>query len=111
MISAGFAETIGDMDICKNVAESLHKKYPGHLWAVSIQGGMIIIKNLAISHTHGMAVKLTSYYADPRNHKVIMMAGELLERAHLKRGRDTGEPVNILEGVAEKYQPSHGVIR
>ena len=111
MISVGFADTVRDMDVCKDVAESLHKHYPGHLWAVSIQGGMIVIKNLAISHSHGMCVRLDSYYADPRNHKIMMMAGELLERAHLRRGRDDGAPVTILEGVAAKYQPSSGKIR
>jgi hypothetical protein len=111
MISVGFAETVSELSICKDVAESLHKKYPGHLWAVSVQGGMIVIKNLAISHTHGMCVKLENYYADPRNKRILLMAGELLERAHLKRGRDEGAPVNILEGVAAKYQPSNGRIR
>lgn len=111
MLIRGDTNDIRDMSICKDVAETLHSKYPGHLWAVSIQGGTIIIKNLAVSHSHGMVVHLSSYYADPSNSKIMRYAGELLERAHLRRGRDTGDTATILEGVAEKYQPSNGIIR
>lgn len=111
MLLQGHTQDIRDMDIAKDVAESLHKHYPGHLWAVSVQGGIVYIRNLAVSHSHGMVVHLSSYYADPGNRKIITSAGELLERAHLKRGADNGDQAIILEGVAEKYQPRDGLVR
>lgn len=111
MLVQGHTQDIRDMDIAKDVAESLHRHYPGHLWAVNVQGGIIGIRNLAISHSHGMVVHLDTYYQDPGNKKIIMSAGELLERAHLKRGRDDGDQAIILEGVAEKYQPRDGIVR
>lgn len=107
----GDAETLQEMDICKDVAETLHQHYPGHLWAVSVQNGAVVVKNLKISHTHGMIIHLKNYFADPSNKLVIRLGGELLERAHIKRGRDDGENAYILEGAAAKYQPTNGIIR
>jgi hypothetical protein len=111
MILQGTAKNVRDMGVARDVAETLNKHYPGHLWAVSIEGQVIAIKNLAISHSHGMVLHMDSYYADPSRLKVVRMGGELLERAHFRRGKDTGEDAHILEGVADKYQPSNGIIR
>lgn len=110
-ICVGFAEDVKDLTICKDVAETLNKHYPGHLWAVSIRPGVIDIKNLLISHTHGMVIHLSQYYSDPSNRLVVRMGGEFLERAHMQRGANKGDDANILEGVAEKYQPGNGLIR
>ena len=110
-IYTGHADDVRDMSICKDVAETLHKHYPGHLWAVSVAPGVVNIKNLLISHSHGMVIHLTQYYADVANKMVIKMGGEFLERAHLKRGANQGDDANVLEGVADKYQPSDGLIR
>ena len=110
-IATGTVDDIRDMSICKDVAETLHQHYPGHLWAVAVQPGVIIIKNLSISHSHGMVIHLTTYNSDPSNKMVIRLGGEFLERARLKRGRDTGEEVKVLEGVEDKYQPINGIVR
>ena len=58
-----------------------------------------------------MVIHLTNYFSDPGNKLVIKMAGEFLERAHMRRGAHSGEDAHILEGVAEKYQPSNGLVR
>lgn len=101
-----------DMTIAKDVADALYKHYPGHPWAASIRGGVIFIRNLSISNSHGMCVHLSSYYADPGNKKIIRLAGELLERANLNRGRDRGDEVVHVDGLAENYQPTQsGIIR
>lgn len=110
-IYRGDANDVRDMSICKDVAETLHKHYPGHLWAVSIRPGVIDIKNLLISHSHGMVIHLSQYYSDPSNKLVVKFGGEFLERAHMARGANRGDDAEILEGVADKYQPSNGLIR
>lgn len=111
MITTAEVHDVRDMTIAKDVAETLHKHYPGHLWAVSVKSGVIFIRNLSISSSHGMCVHLDSYYADPSNLKIIRFAGELLERANLRRGQDTGDVVTNVDGLAENYQPINGMIR
>jgi hypothetical protein len=76
-----------------------------------IQGGTIVIQNFKISTRMGMRFKITDYYADPNNRKVIMMAGELLERAHLFRGADNEDRAVILEGAPDKLQPTENIVR
>jgi len=110
-IYRGEAKDIRDMSIAKDVAETLHKHYPSHMWAVNVAEGLINIKNFRISSSHGMVIPLKDYNSDIGNKLVIKYGGEFLERAHLARGRDRSEDANILEGVADKYQPSNGIIR
>lgn len=111
MITIADVQDARDMTIAKDVAETLYKHYPLHMWAVTVRGGIIFIKNMSISSSHGMTVFLDSYYSDPGNTKIIRFAGELLERANLRRGKDTGDEVTHVEGLAENYQPINGLIR
>lgn len=98
-----------NLPMCKEVAEYLCAAYPGHSWHVRIDGGLLIIKNFAISPTAAMVRKYSSIAHDAkrRKHDVIMAAGEFLEAAHL-HGRWNGDVATQLEGLPKghKFKPT-----
>lgn len=100
-----------NLPMCKEIGEYLCAAYPGYTWHVRIDGGMLIIKNLAISDVWSMAVKYSSIAHDAkrRKHEVIMKAGEFLEAASLKRGTADGSVAKDLEGrlTKNKFKPIH----
>ena len=67
--------------LVKNVADTLDKHYPGHLWAVgpSNDYSMLAIWNEALSNRYGMWIRVNDI--DPEYKKIMLWAGELLERA------------------------------
>lgn len=79
-----------DFQWSKMIAEKLHEHYPGHLWAVRANsaklGGVVEIKNMAITNVEGYLLLLSEVYADPSMKCIVRAGGELLERAGLKRG-------------------------
>ena len=95
-----------NLPMAKEIAEILSVAYPNHSWFVRIDGGLVIIKNLAISATAGMVRHLTTldHDAAARKRNVIMAAGEFLEAAHMRRGAYDGESARVLEGV-DKFKP------
>lgn len=105
----GHAVDALDEALAKRAADALNNHYPGHLWAVFVNseksGGVMIIKNFRVSFRYGMVLHLRNVYGDPQLKSVIRMGGELLERAHLVRGKASGEIAPILEGAKAKYQP------
>lgn len=92
-----------NLPLAKEICETLHWAYPNHSWWVRIDGGLIIIKHFAISGAIGMVKKFDDLAHDAtyRKREVIMAAGELLERAGLARGANTGEDVESLDGGEE----------
>lgn len=108
----GHSVELDDMMLTKRIMETLCKHYPGHLWEVCVnsEGGVVIIKNFRISFAYGMVLHLRNIYLDPSLKRVIRAAGELLERANLKRGQATGEFAERVEGMKEKDQPRNGII-
>ena len=72
--------------LVKNVADTLHKHYPGHLWAVgpSNDYSMLAIWNEALSMRYGMWIRVNEIDPDYKN--IMHWAGELLERAKVSRG-------------------------
>lgn len=106
MIIQAFSEEDRDMGVAKDTAEVLMKHYPNHLWAVSVKGGVIIIKALNISSNHGVVIKMKDVMHDVkvRSKEVMLAGGELLERARLVRGEYNGDKALTLEG-APKYSP------
>ena len=81
--------------------------YPGHPWSVRVGGGVVFIRHLEFGSQWGMNLRVTEVDHDAAvlKRKVIMLAGEWLERAGLKRGRYDDEPIEHVEGVPEKWQP------
>ena len=75
--------------LAKNAADTLHKHYPGHLWAVHVDetGGVMTVFNLMLSGRWGFLLKIKDI--DPEMKKVMRAGGELLERYRVKRGMFT----------------------
>lgn len=78
-----------DMNMSRDMAETLHAAYPGHLWAVTCEGdkGIATVRNLALAGNWGFVLKLKEIStASDWKKKVIQAGGELLERFRLRRG-------------------------
>lgn len=79
-----------DLAMSKEIAEALNQQYPGHLWAVRVQGeyGVASIHNLMLSGEWGYRLLLDKNYSvsDLRT-RAIKAGGEILERFNVKRGR------------------------
>jgi hypothetical protein len=79
-----------DILMAKHMAETLHKAYPGHMWAVSCDGkiGFADVRNMTLSGSHGFRIRLDhTYSASDFDRRVLMAGGEILERYRLARGR------------------------
>src|SRR5262245_10690276 len=78
-----------DYVMARNMAEALHKHYPGHLWAVTCEGskGIATIRDLALSAKYGVLLHLKNIYGDTQMRLVINAGGEILERFKQIRGR------------------------
>lgn len=83
--------------LVKNVADTLYKHYPGHLWAVgpSNDYSMLAIWNEALSNKYGMWIRVNDI--DPEYKNIMRWAGELLERAKVTRGAANEEELASLE--------------
>lgn len=66
------------------IANKLHACYPGHIWAVAIEGGTAKIQNLLLSGRMGFIVKLSKI--SPEMTEIMRAGGELLERYRQRRG-------------------------
>ena len=74
--------------LAKWVGEILNKQYPGHLWAVSVQDGLVQVLNLALSGRFGFVLSEADIVAGKYGRrKVVMAGGEILERYKLSRGK------------------------
>ena len=79
-----------DMATAKDYADALNTAYPGHLWAVNVQGeqGIATIHNLMLSGKYGYLLHLNKRYsASEARKKAVMAGGEILERFKVARGR------------------------
>jgi hypothetical protein len=97
-------EDIAQMEVAKNIGEALNDHYPNHLWAVSWQGGVIVVKNLAISSFYGFVLhpdKLATWSEMKKS--AIMAGGELLERAKMARGKWAGQFAQVLDGADPRF--------
>lgn len=79
-----------DILMSKEMAEALHAAYPGHMWAVAVDGsiGFADVRNLALSGNWGFRIKLDNIYSGSSFKKDVLRAGgELLERYRMSRGK------------------------
>ena len=91
-----------------SVLEVLTTAYPGYPWGVRVYDGGIFIRNLDFPANWGMNMKAKNVQHDAAVFKreIIMMAGEWLERANLRRGRNVNEDQIVkLEGAPDNHQP------
>lgn len=83
----------------------LCKHYPGHPWWVRAYPGGFFIKHMGYPSNFGMNApdQRKLYSASAYEKLVVMMAGEWLERANMKRGRhEDGQEVLAVEGVPDR---------
>lgn len=93
------------------ILELLTTCYPGHPWAVRIDHGIIFIRHLGYGDKSrdepgwGMNLKTREVDHDwaVLKKKIVMGAGEWLERAGLARGRyDADQHVEHVDGVPQR---------
>ena len=86
-----------DITLANNISAVLHKKYPGHLWGVNVDGknGVAQIMNLALSGRWGFMIKIREI--DTEYRAIMRAGGELLERYNLSRGRLNEKEYQLLE--------------
>lgn len=106
---SGMENEVLAMEKAKEVGDALNEHYPNHLWAVSWQGGVLVVKNLAISTFYGFVLKYSdAHSASQLKKNAIKAGGELLERAHMIRGKWDGEFAKALEGSSPRFfRPTH----
>lgn len=87
----------------------LTEVYPGYAWAVRVYDGGFFIRNLDFPKNWGMNCKYkqNGYSWSAMKRDIVMKTGEWLERAHLRRGRNNGDEIEILEGIPDKDQPKY----
>ena len=95
----------------KEAAEALFNAYPNHSWWVECRGGILIIKHFMLSGLRGvigMVRHMSALDGDAGKRKkdIINSAGELLERARLRRGAYNGEIPKTME-LENKQQRKH----
>ena len=107
MVIYAEGDTKQQEDEAKEILGLLWNVYPGHPWAVKVGGGVVFIRHLGYGKNWGMNLRVTEADYDARvfKKKIIMLAGEWLERCHMKRGRFQDQEIEIVEGVPAKDQP------
>lgn len=79
---------VNDHVMARHMADTLHKHYPGHLWAVTCDGrkGIATVRNLALSGEWGFVLHLPQIYsASEWDKRVVRAGGEILERYRISR--------------------------
>lgn len=100
-------QTQGQADLAQQALDILTTCYPGHPWACSVQGTVLVIRHLEFDiRRWGMNLRLTEVDHDAAvfKRKVVLLAGEWLERAKLKRGRSEDAGATHVEGIPEAQQ-------
>lgn len=107
MLAIADIEHMNDMNMAKDIAETLFKHYPGYMWAVNVTSGVAVIKCLNVSSLYGFILKYKEIKDDAgfRAKEVVRAGGEILERANMARGeRRYGEVAATVDGIKE-YKP------
>ena len=97
-----FGDTPLNDNYAKEAAEVLVAAYPNHSWWIECKQGVLIIKHLEASGFRGSIgmlrhTQMLDHDAKARKHDYVMKAGEMLERAGMKRGARTEDPVKAFE--------------
>jgi len=100
-------ETVFMEATAKTAAQILADSYPEHLWAVGWHPGFCLaIKNMAIPGNYGFTIDVPKCATSSEFKRAVLWGGgEMLERAHMKRGAWDGEFAKVLEGADPKHMP------
>jgi hypothetical protein len=87
MILLDNAQAAGlELNLAKETADILHTTYPGNLWAVSVEGPRVMVRNLALAGNWGYVRYIPAIYsASDWKKQVLQDGGELLERYEMSR--------------------------
>lgn len=108
MILYSEGATKAQEDEAEMILGALTAAYPNHPWAVRVYDGGFFIRNLLFPKNWGMNCRYrdVAHDAAVMKRQIIMLAGEWLERAGLKRGRgDADQEIEHLEGAPQSAQP------
>lgn len=99
--------TANELFIAKRAAEHLHKHYPGHIWAVNVEGSMLDVRNLMLSGNWGFRLSIPSMYSSSDWDKQVLRAGgEILERYRQRRAQiDEGAIIELPTDFAGRHKP------
>lgn len=93
-----------DKIMAGGMAETLHKHYPNHLWAVNVnsKGGIATVYNMMLSGQMGYILPLDVAWSATEWEKMVMRAGgEILERYRQQRAKaNLEELVNVPSDAA-----------
>lgn len=88
-----------ELTMAKNMADTLHKHYPLHLWAVTFdaKSGMADVRNMALSGNWGFRLKIPAIYSASSFDRDVMRAGgELLEHYRIRRAKADADEINAV---------------
>lgn len=108
----GDEDESSDMAIARQIAASLNRHYPDHLWHVSVQGRGIVLRHAAISMVTAAFLRREGFsFLMPREK---MGTPKEIEESALKAGGAMLELFSIPRGRAEYPTPEemviHGVV-
>lgn len=98
---AGITEskTVLGHDVSKKALVVLNRTYPGFMWYVRADGGLIIIKCAALGNACMIRhIRHTDYDDNFFTKDIIRSAGEFLERGYIRRGKWDGVYAEKLDG-------------
>ena len=97
-------KTGADEGLAGQAMHALAEAYPGHPWHVNVMDGCLIIKHMRLSGKWAQIKHVTNIFsASDLKKAVVMLGGEFLERAGMKRGAPSdGEYKRIVEGIPTK---------
>lgn len=74
-----------EMALAGRAANLLDQTYPGHLWTAEVTGGVLVIRNLALTGDWGFVLHPHKHL--DLDHSIRYSGGELLERFNIARDR------------------------
>lgn len=87
-----------DYALARRCSEELTRIYPGHLWGVSAENGIVRVLNIELSDRDGITIRLPLAYSAKYLTRVLMQAGgQLLEIYGVARGRTGPGQIGALQ--------------
>lgn len=91
---ASMPSAIEAFEIAQGFANYIGAIYPGYRWLVQINGDVVSVINGNLHRGQGFRVPLANI--DPEGKVLMRAAGELLERARLRRGKRDDDRLRAL---------------